>query len=254
MEWIVRLVAPRNTWDVVLKTFLFLLPIGGLNYLRDTLEHGPEASPFYVNLYEATFVGLPFCVFALVLVGHLHRLQLRLIHLASTDLLTQLPNRRAFMAALEARQAKSAGTLLMVDIDHFKRVNDTYGHAVGDACLHAMAQQLRHIVNEDDFVARLGGEEFGVLLQQDAEDVVAHCGAQVAQGVRFALHDRTQVLHVTTSVGATAISDQIDVNALLRQADHALYQAKAAGRAQLRCFNSFGDAEAAEAAPMKSVG
>ena len=156
---------------------------------------------------------------------------------ANTDELTSLPNRRAFM--LQAQQelahlARHRGSLsvLMLDIDHFKRVNDTHGHQAGDAVLVALAQMCRHSLRECDHMGRIGGEEFAVLLPgtsaghalETAERLrltLANTPIQLAQGTP---------LKVTVSIGVTTTSGDQDIEALLRQADDALYQAKNQGR------------------------
>jgi two-component system cell cycle response regulator len=152
---------------------------------------------------------------------------------ADTDHLTGLLNRRAFHEQLEAvlqaalRSSRTVG-LVILDIDHFKRVNDDHGHQTGDAALVAVAQALRDSVRERDIVARLGGEEFALVLPgtgADASFVIAErAREQVAAQTSFDLR-------LTLSAGlATYPGDGQDVEALMRCADNALYAAKRAGR------------------------
>jgi diguanylate cyclase (GGDEF)-like protein len=167
----------------------------------------------------------------------------RMEELAVTDGLTGLYNHRRFRAALsdEVRRAERAGTalsLLMLDLDHFKRLNDTYGHPAGDSVLRQTAALLRRTVRDIDIAARYGGEEFAVLLiDTDAADAL-----RTAERVRIAVeaetfsHERTQ-LDVTVSVGASTYLARASepeaarsADALLRSADRALYAAKEAGR------------------------
>jgi diguanylate cyclase (GGDEF)-like protein/PAS domain S-box-containing protein len=168
------------------------------------------------------------------------RLQLaeQLQRQAFSDTLTGLPNRALCLDRLAhavARLERHAQplALLFLDLDRFKRVNDTLGHAVGDALLVAAAERLQACVRTGDTVARLGGDEFTVLLEEVTSPAQAQ---QVAASVVLAFQQpfvvAEQELYVTASVGV-ACTQQTDVTGqeLLRQADVALYQAKAGGRA-----------------------
>ena len=157
--------------------------------------------------------------------------------LSRTDSLTSLYNRRHFTARLDAAaQAATAGgpgfSLLILDIDHFKRVNDQYGHAVGDACLVAVADRLQREFPAPALLARLGGEEFGVLIPGDP--VVA---AATAETFRYSLARQPlecegRRLDITVSIGVGAFDPKVhrDGDGLYRAADAALYAAKAQGR------------------------
>jgi len=163
------------------------------------------------------------------------RLERALEELATTDPLTGMANRRRFDEALrsEAERCLRAGnplTLMLLDIDHFKSVNDTYGHPVGDAVLKAVAAQCRAAVRDIDLVARVGGEEFAVLLI----DVGLHEGRLVADRMRKVI-EATQVdlpglapLACTVSLGVAEFAG--DSQDLMARADAALYRAKAEGR------------------------
>jgi diguanylate cyclase (GGDEF)-like protein/PAS domain S-box-containing protein len=156
------------------------------------------------------------------------------------DVLTLLPNRRAFEAQAEQAMARAArsGTALSVgvaDLDHFKKVNDRYGHAVGDAVLRTVAQALRDTGRITDVVARLGGEEFGLLLPdasvQQAQQVAERIRAAVAAAVT-PLPDGSQ-LQVTISIGVASLSAGASLDAAMSDADKALYIAKHQGRNQV---------------------
>lgn len=156
--------------------------------------------------------------------------------LATTDTLTSLPNRRAFMARLEAEITHIAhgappAAFLMLDLDHFKRVNDTWGHATGDKVLVHLAKLLRgNLLRKDDMAGRLGGEEFAVLLP----DTTLTEGRAIAERLRIALEnsqiagDTGQPIQITMSVGLCAVAE--DSVTTLANADAALYQAKNTGR------------------------
>lgn len=158
--------------------------------------------------------------------------------LARTDSLTGLPNRRYFMetAAQElARTGRFGGTLsiLMLDLDRFKKVNDTYGHKAGDLVLKKLAETCRATLREVDFTARLGGEEFAVLLPGTDHAAALEVAERLRQAVAAAevtLTPDTR-LRFTASFGvATLFDPAASVDTLLNQADHALYEAKHLGR------------------------
>lgn len=166
------------------------------------------------------------------------REQLRL-H-AETDPLTGIANRRLFDQALE-RECKRSDrfnmpfSLLMIDVDHFKRINDKFGHPAGDEVLRTLARRIRERVRESDLLARYGGEEFAILLVEtplgQAYILAEHIRAAV-QDEPFVLS--TMQLPVTVSIGLAtrAPGDLTSPVALMKQADLALYQAKAHGRNQ----------------------
>jgi diguanylate cyclase (GGDEF)-like protein len=155
--------------------------------------------------------------------------------LAYYDELTGLPNRRSVLRQLEALLSRSrrhghALAVLMVDADHFKALNDSHGHAAGDAALRVLADRLRERLRAEDVVGRFGGEEFVIGLP----DAGAVGAAGVAEDVRKAVaeHPLTiagHALPLTVSVGWAAWHDE-DLDQLIALADDALYEAKAAGR------------------------
>ncbi|MFU2488844.1 CHASE domain-containing protein [Thauera sp. WH-1] len=171
-------------------------------------------------------------------------------NLAFVDTLTQLPNRRFLLDRLRQGLANSRrhgrhGALLFVDLDHFKQVNDTFGHEAGDKLLCEVARRLKQSVREGDTVARLGGDEFIVML----EDLGASCpeatdkGAVIAKKILVALNKPFSVdrsLHWTTpSIGISCFSgDDERAEDLLRRADAAMYRAKVGGRNRLETAGS----------------
>jgi diguanylate cyclase (GGDEF)-like protein len=158
------------------------------------------------------------------------------------DSLTGLRNRRFFDDALArdiqlAKRNQTALSLLVCDIDHFKRFNDEYGHDAGDAALQAVAETLQQYFRESDIPCRFGGEEF-VVLMRDAEAEDARAKAEKLREAVQALdiHYRDEKLsHLTISIGVASLTEQdIDAETLLRQADQALYAAKQGGRNQVK--------------------
>jgi diguanylate cyclase (GGDEF)-like protein len=156
--------------------------------------------------------------------------------LAAVDDLTGLANRREFLRALDqmaeaARRAEHPLTLAMIDIDHFKPINDQFGHAVGDAVLMAIGAACRTAVRARDVIGRLGGEEFAMLMpltdQQTAYRIVDRLREAVAD-ISIPIGDGRSV-SVTISVGLAVFGDQ-QIDRLLVDADRALYLAKERGR------------------------
>jgi diguanylate cyclase (GGDEF)-like protein len=183
-------------------------------------------------------------VLLLVLILHcnlaamvLVRLLGRLRHLSQRDALTGLYNRAEWNRQLEAqhrwlgRFGEPFGVLL-IDIDHFKKVNDTLGHAAGDAVLLTVAQVLTASAREVDVIARLGGEEFGVLLPRAEQMTVRRAAERLRQMLGDAETTwRDQPIRLTVSIGAALCNDADESpSQLLERADHALYQAKNTGR------------------------
>lgn len=154
---------------------------------------------------------------------------------ASTDALTGLPNRRYFdeyvSLMAQRRRTGDAVGILMVDIDKFKVLNDTYGHATGDQVLRAVAGAIVAAVREDDVPARFGGEEFVVLLRNPDSAVALEVGERIRTAVRDLDLRRHGVRGVSVSVGV-AVADEPDasIDELIESADRALYRAKRAGR------------------------
>ena len=157
------------------------------------------------------------------------RLQNELIELASIDPLTRVFNRRAFFEkAQQLCRGEAPLAAIMLDADHFKRINDTYGHDVGD---QALATLCREVQNEDALVGRLGGEEFAILLEGASDDAAA----QYAESLRVRLAALSfdaagEQTSVTCSFGIAERRPDESIDDLLRRADAALYEAKGRGR------------------------
>jgi two-component system, cell cycle response regulator len=165
-------------------------------------------------------------------------LQKNLYESATRDGLTHVYNKKYFIEALAKEYAYAARhntplAVLMVDVDHFKQVNDRFGHPAGDFVLHALAQRLDELVRAEDVVARYGGEEFAVILRETPELRAVACAERVRAAIeKLDLSFRGFRIRVTVSVGvATTVDEKVPGPAeLVAAADEHLYRAKAAGR------------------------
>lgn len=162
----------------------------------------------------------------------------KLKELASTDVLTGLLNRRAFMEEAHgkfklAKRYQRPLSFLMLDIDYFKKVNDTYGHQAGDIVLVGFSKILRSCLRETDVLGRIGGEEFAIILPETSLEQTAELSERLLEKVRTTeiQFESGRNLSVTTSIGVATVPPlAIDVDMVMKEADKALYQAKADGR------------------------
>ena len=164
----------------------------------------------------------------------------RTAYLASYDSLTGLANRMVFQRALEeacADAGQSRSAVLYLDLDGFKQVNDTLGHATGDALLFAVAQRIRNCVREGDVAARLGGDEFAILMQGASEQAASLLAQRVLEGVSHPVFLEGHKVEVRVSIGIALSAPGVPPAALLDNADRALYQAKTGGRSTYRLFS-----------------
>jgi diguanylate cyclase (GGDEF)-like protein len=175
-------------------------------------------------------------------VTEVRRDQARIEHLAHYDALTNLPNRTLFQRHAEELFRDTEGrpfAILYIDIDEFKRINDTLGHQIGDEFLKGVAERLRQACGRDDFIARLGGDEFAVLQHgitstEDVQSLVA----EIYRALRTPFDCRGHLLSSDASIGiAIGPRDGSDLFDLLKNADLAMYAAKAAGRRTYRFFD-----------------
>jgi diguanylate cyclase (GGDEF)-like protein len=189
------------------------------------------------NVVIPALIAPPFFFFLLSKLRELAIAHDDLMIVASTDPLTQCLNRRAFTALIDGymeritNQADKQGALLIIDVDNFKAVNDSFGHDLGDAALKVIAQAIKGSVREIDLVGRMGGEEFGVFLP----GLSAARTATVAERIRRAV-SLTKFLplgrkcDLSISVGGTTFDTGTSFSELYRRADQRLYAAKRNGR------------------------
>jgi diguanylate cyclase (GGDEF)-like protein len=174
------------------------------------------------------------------------RLRQPLSDQAVRDALTGLFNRR-YMEETLAREVRRAVrrdrplALLMLDLDHFKRYNDRYGHAAGDSVLRAVGAFPRARIRSEDIPCRYGGEEFVVILPEATPDHSLHRAEEIRAGVKqlTIVHDARQLDNITTSIGLASVSAEVsESSSLLRAADAALYPSKEKGRDRVTVASS----------------
>jgi diguanylate cyclase (GGDEF)-like protein len=203
---------------------------------------GEEAVLFLISLVTSVAMA--------VLVARLARLRQRLVRqrqdlaealeriqlLATRDELTGLPNRRAMLDALQAAAARQARVgepvaLVMIDLDHFKAINDGHGHRVGDGVLRGFAERAHTTLRAVDVLGRWGGEEFLLLLPDTTLEQAQQCTERLREHLRRSPFDElVPGLQLRFSAGVTACRGPADLEAAVERADRALYRAKAEGR------------------------
>ena len=182
--------------------------------------------------------------FVLLLQGRSSRLresQSRLQHLAHHDVLSGLPNRAAFNAAVEETLAKSQAAVLFVDLDRFKNVNDTLGHPVGDKLVAEVGSRLRSAAGTGVLVARIGGDEFTIIIPDPKMNLVEKLAENIVAAIRSPFEIDGQPILIGASIGIAVSSSGSDAQDLVRRADIALYHAKEAGRNQFAIFGQHMD-------------
>ncbi|TGN39280.1 GGDEF domain-containing protein [Marinobacter confluentis] len=189
---------------------------------------------------NTVLIGICILAFSHVYEVTRERSELRLLELAQTDALTGLPNRIRLKESFE-RECKRASrdrtpfSLIVLDLDHFKTINDDYGHEAGDLLLRRVADTLRQCLRASDLPARLGGEEFGVLLTNTNTAQAAEVSEKIRSRIEsMEVGFEGQALKVTVSGGIAELGvDGDSLRSLLREADNRMYEAKAAGRNQV---------------------
>ncbi|MFQ1700971.1 GGDEF domain-containing protein [Loktanella agnita] len=210
-------------WKLLFLSILTTLLTMAVEYLL-LLQNRRSAAEYFVVV---TLVASPLFGFGMYLTKRMVHLQRQLSRLARTDLLTGLANRRGFFDLVNA---EDPGHLALLDIDHFKKINDSYGHAVGDQVLASVAKEIAARVGEHGLVARIGGEEFALHAPTTNEEIAA----ALINGLtsNFIVKTEDTPIHVTLSAGWVRTQSCLDMTEILHRADEALYMAKQNGRAR----------------------
>ena len=209
-------------------------------YLFVDENESDALSGIRTTLYLNLLISLMISAIVLTLVSiAMRRYQQRIAALATTDALTELPNRRGFnllasQALQEAKRANSPLHALLIDIDHFKNLNDSYGHLAGDEVLRSFTGHLRASMRQSDIICRWGGEEF-IILFKDTDNATAQL---LAEKIRAQTESNRYPfagvnLHATISLGLTELRPDDSLDSLIGRADRALYRAKESGRNRL---------------------
>lgn len=194
------------------------------------------ATALVALFYTATFFHL-YTARSISYFKRMREYNQRLSELASVDPLTGVCNARSYYAIcdrwlLSARRTGAPSSVLFVDLDHFKRINDTLGHATGDTVLKTVASTLAQAIRRSDVVGRIGGEEFSIFLPDTSTDAAAILAEKLRAAIAgLAIIADGRQLSVTASIGiASAQAENEGMADIQRRADQAMYQAKAAGR------------------------
>jgi diguanylate cyclase (GGDEF)-like protein len=198
-------------------------------------DEGESAQAMLMNRGMAIVVVLAIA-FLLNRVTHSEQ---RLIRISTTDPLTGIFNRRHFMAMLareqhRAERYKTGFSVLMLDIDHFKKINDTHGHPIGDEAIKAMAAAASKHLRPTDMIGRFGGEEFVVMLPHTDESGAVVAAERIRESVaNVVVPAGTQDVRFTVSIGAATYARKTTAEQMIECADKALYAAKTGGRNQV---------------------
>ena len=226
-RWLVGVVAVANSVAVLSRTYL-------ITFHFDVYPAFVEPHP--INIAGMLMLNASMVLFTVgFLLAHRDEAEQALFHLATFDSLTGLYNRRAWMersaVVVGDHRSKERPMLLLLDLDHFKQVNDTMGHPVGDKVLKIVGEAVCAVMRRDDLAGRYGGEEFGIVLRDCSVDDCTLFDARMRERLR-AWTQSELGFEVTFSAGAVVCTPGMELAEAIKRADEALYRAKAQGRDQ----------------------
>lgn len=241
MEKIVDIIAPRNIVDLIVKVIVLIVAFTAFDYFIGQAMMDLTKISIVAELVVTLLIAAPFGLFVMSIMAVQRRLKERLRVLAEVDQLTGLANRKTFLErATEKISEQPNSAVLMIDVDHFKAINDKYGHGVGDISLRSVGRYLMDSVRDVDVVGRLGGEEFAVLLIGSNRTLAESVSSRICQPIKINpakhLNEDIPSFDLTMSVGIVIALPGQDLTALIRQADRALYSAKSKGRARAEFY------------------
>jgi diguanylate cyclase (GGDEF)-like protein len=245
LDFLSRFLLVSSRPDAIRKTLLISLVVAYTavfateHFLRTYVpvlwEYAGQA-PTRIAFFIAFVLSIGFVAAFMAVALKLNSATARLAELARNDSLTGLLNRRAFFQEVDLRErgrnrGKRQNWLMLIDADHFKAINDNYGHAAGDLVLTMIAMVLKGNVFERDLIARIGGEEFAVYLENSNSEGIA----KAAERIRSAIEENTvyfesKRIKVTVSIGYSSFNMGEDGAQVMARADRSLYEAKNTGR------------------------
>lgn len=234
-----KLRLPRSEWKLVWRRSAVIMALSTVgsyiisNLVMMSLGQGMNDVGMVLALGMPTVLGGPILLYLQIQSAQLREANRRLEALASTDWLTDCLNRRAFTSRVGAslRHAGDSGALLVIDADHFKTINDRFGHERGDEVLQLIAGAIRDNVQADDLVGRLGGEEFAVYLSAAGSESLGQAAERIRKAVNALIVTSEGVAQqLSVSIGGAISGSGLGFAELFRIADRRLYEAKHAGR------------------------
>lgn len=230
----------RWVFPCLLGLLVYYIGLDATMRVIDPIEPIHDLALYIVHVFNLTVVFAMFSYLSLFYINVVVSAQRKLRVMATTDPLTQLLNRRQMKFLLELeierfRRSESPVGLLLLDVDHFKQINDTHGHEAGDKVLEALAGLLREQLRAQDLVARWGGEEFLVAMPNSDSEATQRAAERIRTATQSLDWGKiiTSENPVTLSIGATQLRTDDEVSQLISRADKALYQCKNQGRNQV---------------------
>lgn len=229
---------PKAAWLAVLRWTTFTtiastaLSVAISETIMRMLSQGLNAPGLAAAIALPVFLGTPTVFYHLVRLQQLKLANQKLQVLASTDWLTACLNRRAFTHQVtDHLDVVPAGAFLVIDADHFKVINDHYGHDRGDEVLQLMAATIKANLRDGDLVGRIGGEEFGVYLKNTSQHAAEIIAERIRRAIERAPFRPEGIAHpLSVSVGGAFYDEPVSFSDLFREADQRLYGAKQSGR------------------------
>ena len=226
----------RSAWILVACMWAYYVGLDVLMWYIEPVQPISSNALLAVHVFNLTVVFGMFSYLSLFYVTTVTRAHKRLARMATTDSLTGLFNRRHIIALTEKELARhhrrpSNLTFMLMDIDHFKQINDQHGHDVGDRVLGGVSQVLKDSMREQDFIGRWGGEEFLAVLPGTDIEQAAASAERIRKAIEaLVVESDGKRISVTISIGITQYRAEELLSSAIARADHALYEGKSAGR------------------------
>lgn len=248
-------------WTAVVGLVSVAISVGISHAIMSMLSQGLNGPGLMAAIVLPLLLGGPMTFWHLVRLQQLCLANQKLQVLASTDWLTACLNRRAFthlvsdhLSLAQEPHQLPQGALLVIDADHFKTINDHYGHDRGDEALLLMARIIKSKVRKGDLVSRIGGEEFGVFLRGADQETAGLIAERMRKGINAASFTPEGTAHaLSASIGGAVFAGRISFTELFRIADQNLYRAKRSGRNRLEIGHATDHPAARPLAPSRQL-